>query len=179
MSDYYILSADSEAQDQVALATHPAEASRFTRRLRHRPGPRDSAPFLQWQMPTTDVFDWPWNDNGACVLSDRARSVLEPLLGPDDHIQWLPASMLTPDGEPLPYWVAHFDEPLDIYHDALTDRGPSPIPYRWTLSLSKAAGHHVFAPPSRGNLVIVSVVVADAIRAANLTGISLTACPAA
>jgi hypothetical protein len=112
-------------------------------------------------------------------MSDRARNVIEPAVGHDDHNQWLPASLLTPSGRSLTYWVAHFYEPLDIYHDGMTDRSPSGVPFRWTLSLSKVAGHHVFAPPHRGNLIIVSAPVAASVRAANLTGITLDPCPEA
>ncbi|WP_456787144.1 hypothetical protein [Cellulomonas sp. P5_C5] len=179
MSDYYTLESDGEAQNQVALSTQSGAAGNFVRSLRHRPGVRDSVPFLEWQMPTSDVFDWPWNSTNATLLSDRARTVLEPVVGVDDHVQWLPAFLLTPDGVSLQYWIAHLYEPLDIYHDGLTDLGPSGIPFEWTLSLSKAAGHHVFAPSHMSGLIILSAAAATAVRTANLAGTSLTACPSA
>ncbi|NTW42027.1 MAG: hypothetical protein HGA44_19465 [Cellulomonadaceae bacterium] len=173
-STYYAIRPD-EAQAQVALANHAPGGGRFVYGL-SRPGVRASIPALEWQLPSTTSFDWLWNVQAARLLSDRFRQVLEPFLGAEDHIQWLPARVVTRDGEPLPYWVAHFPEPLDIYDDSRTQFGPSGIPFpgRWTLSPTKVAGHHVFVPPSAVDLLIVTAPVAMAIRAAELTGLEIT-----
>ena len=118
MIGYFILESDGEAQGQVASSTQGPEAGRFVHSLRHTPGARDGAPVLEWQMATEDVFDWPWNSSLADLLSDRARTVIEPLVGPDDHVEWIPASVLTPEGVSMRYWVVHFVQPLDFYHEA-------------------------------------------------------------
>lgn len=133
-------------------------------------------PHLEFPSPEPPMLDWLPDTTSRRVLSSRAREVLEAVAGADDHLQWLPADVVTPDGAHVRYWVMHFTETPDIYDRERTDFGPSGLPMRWVVSRSKVVGRRIFAPPFLGEVFVVDDGVRAAIDAAALTGFASRSC---
>lgn len=159
------------APDGLAQPVEPADRQ-FHHRLSH-PGVIDSAPRLVWRCTgASEPTDWAATADRTRLFSPRLRELLDAYRSSADEIQWIDASLLTSEGEPLRYFVAHFPEHLDIYDVEATTWGPSGLPIRWVLSPQKIAVHHVFVPPSLYDVLIVSTTVADALRSAGITGLA-------
>ena len=96
----------------------------FIRDLNYAPGRRsDYHQPIEWQLQIERPTDWICTIEQARAVSPAVREVVEPLLGPTDEVQWIPATVRTREGEPLPYWVMHFPHPVDIYDEDRTIRG--------------------------------------------------------
>ncbi|QHT57066.1 hypothetical protein GXP71_13910 [Cellulomonas sp. H30R-01] len=159
--------------DMRALARPSEETSRaFLRELRFTPGWREDVPTLAWTMPETGAPDWVSTIELARLVSDRARAAVEPLLGTEDCVQWLPATLTTYEGDTLAYWVMHFPEPFDPYDERRTVRGPSgiPLPGRAVVSRARTAGRDVIAPQLEAASLLVSDRMLTGMLDARLTG---------
>lgn len=138
-----------------------------------REGQITDPPELAWRwLDEAPVQDWARTTDMARLVSPRMRAVLEDHLGERDVIQWLPATLTTPTGEDLPYWVMHFPVFHDVLHSS-TNWGPSGLPIRWVLDRAKLDGHHVFIVPKLNNIIIVTGKVLVALVDAGLTGFSV------
>ncbi|NKY39073.1 hypothetical protein [Cellulomonas septica] len=168
MTGYSWISVDMRALAHPSGETH----RRFLSKLNFEPGWREDVPTLAWTLSEPGRPDWVSTIELARLVSDRTRAVLEPLLGPEDRVQWLPATLTTSEGEVLPYWVMHFPEPFDPYDERRTVRGPSglPLPGGAVVSRARAAGHDVVAPPLEVSSLFVSDRVLMAMLDARLTG---------
>jgi len=144
----------------------------FVRKLRFTPGWRDDAPAIEWQLQIDQPTDWVRTIDQARAVSPAVREVVEPLLGPDDEVQWIPATVRTREGEPLPYWVMHFPHPVDIYDEDRTIRGASPIPMSAALSAAKLEGHTVVPGPLTSYTYLAEPVL-KAMQQRGLTGYSI------
>ncbi|UJP40424.1 hypothetical protein [Cellulomonas palmilytica] len=144
----------------------------FVRKLRFTPGWRMSPPSIEWQLQIDQPTDWVRNIDQARAVSPAVREVVEPLLGPADEVQWIPATVRTREGDPLPYWVMHFPHPTDIYDEDRTIRGASPIPMSAALSAAKLEGHTVVPGPLTSYTYLAEPVL-QAMKERGLTGYSI------
>lgn len=94
-------------------------------------------------------------------------------LGPQDRVQWLLATVRTPDGQVHAYEVPHFLSYPDVYDVDATDWGPSGLPIRWVLSRAKLDGLHFFARAEASGTVIVAELLLNALRDAGVTGLDV------
>lgn len=128
-------------------------------------------------MTTTDAqghprqsADMPWHGAGTIVAKNRARQVLEPVLGED--AEWLPG--YDSDGEEL--WLVHAWRVVDALDEAhshieryqSSDRIMSVR--KFALRAEAVKGARCFRLPQLPGLVLVSDEVASAADAAELHG---------
>ncbi|UJP40430.1 hypothetical protein [Cellulomonas palmilytica] len=161
----------------IARVTRPAKRvsgdRAFIRDLNYAPGRRsDYHQPIEWQLQIERPTDWICTIEQARAVSPAVREVVEPLLGPTDEVQWIPATVRTREGEPLPYWVMHFPHPVDIYDEDRTIRGASPIPMSAALSAAKLEGHTVVPGPLTSYTYLAEPVL-KAMQQRGLTGYSI------
>lgn len=150
--------------------------------VQHRleaPGRLTDPPELTWawqssRHPPTDMV---FTVDGVRLISPLVRQIFDDHLGADDDIQWLPGTVVTPDGERLPHWVPHFPVHHDLLDAGRTSYGPSGLPIRYVLSADRLHGHGVTVIAGSSVTYVVSRPVADALRAAGATGIRITPAP--
>lgn len=181
--------------DDTRIATSVGHVRDVTHRMSDE-GVVHDFPTLKWSWQGAgDPVDMPFVIGSVRVVSPRVRTVFDGHLGPADELQWLPAVVADRDGDEHPYWVPHFpvhDDVLDLEH---TTWGPSGLPVRYVYSASKLEGHAVTVYSVRARTVqvrdrtitlpsetppliyVISAEVAEALRAADITGARITPAP--
>ncbi|GEL95405.1 hypothetical protein [Cellulomonas composti] len=152
-----------------AVARRISPDRKYLTSLRHHPAVVTDPPRMEWRLTSAFAGDWMRVIDATRVVSLRARDVLEPLLGPMDVVQWLPAIVRTVADVPLDCWVMHFPEPPDIYDAARSVIGPSGLPTQPVISATKVAGHEIIGPRSQSRTFVSDKVLA-AMRASGLNG---------
>lgn len=138
------------------------------------PAPVSDGPELVWSwVAPARLRDWCPAVTGTRLFSHRMADVVRAHLGPLDAVQWLPATVLTPDGTAHPYEVPHFLEYPDIYDGVATEWGPSGLPTRWALSRAKLEGRHFVARWRSAGTAIISEVMRTALIEAEVTGVDV------
>ena len=128
-------------------------------------------------MLTTDAqgnprqpADMPWHGSGTMVLKDRARRVLEPVLGED--AEWLPG--YDSNGEDL--WLVHAWRVVDALDEEHSDverfksSGRIMRVRRYVLHDEAVKGVRCFRLPQQLSRILVTDEVASAVSAAGLHG---------
>jgi len=144
----------------------------FSRRLR-RPGRLTEIPDLRWTWPNSEH---PPGDivvavDGERVVSQRMKDILESHQTVDDEIQWLPGTVIGPNGIEQPHWVPHFPQQLDLYDHEHSTFGPNGLPIRYVLSASKLASHAVTIMGAKAMTFVLAERVVDDLKHAGCTGL--------
>ena len=173
MADYFeIAQMDTGDARMIARVITPAGPYLYERF--HDPSPIEDSPELSWSWDApAQLRDWCPAIARARLFSPRMAGLVRAHAGPRDRVQWLAASVLTPDGVAHPYEVPHFLEYPDMYDEEATDWGPSGLPIRWVLSRPKLTGLHFFARPRAAGPVIVADTLLTAMQDAELTGLDI------
>ena len=173
MTDYFEVS-QRHSSDARMIARVIAPRGPYLHERFHDPSPIRDAPAISWSWDAPASLDdfCPTTTPGR-VFSPRMAELVRAHLGPRDRVEWLPASVLTPDGVAHPYEVPHFLHYPDMYDDEATEWGPSGLPIRWVLSRPKLAGLHFFARPRAAGPVIVDEALLTAMQDAGLTGLDI------
>lgn len=173
MTDYFEI-AQRDTGDARMIARSVAPPGLYIFERFHDPHPIADAPDLVWSWDApAPLRDWCPAIGRARVFSPRMAELVRAHLGPRDRVEWLAATVLTPDGLAHPYEVPHFLHYPDMYDDGATEWGPSGLPIRWVLSRPKLAGLHFFARPRAAGPVIVDEALLTAMQDAGLTGLDI------
>lgn len=131
-----------------------------------------------WARPTFELedgefCDYPTNENGWPLCSERLRRVVDDTRAPDDEVRWLPATIVGPGKESRGYFVLDVRMRLDCLDRQRSiimsdDRVVKPV-----LDLSAIGGHRLFSWPGTGwRYIAISEEVREAIAHARCTGVA-------
>lgn len=126
-----------------------------------------------WQPPKLhltdgDFGDYLANDIGVRLCSDKMRETLGKNAGPQDDLQWLPASVEDDAGGSRVYWVLHFPSPDDVISKERSIFADDFV-VKLVLRRDRLVGHRVFSYSGGGNMPLI---VLDEVR----EGLLLSGC---
>lgn len=112
--------------------------------------------------------------SGMDIYSTRMRKLIDELV-PEGEVQWLPATVVDPDGASHDYWVVNPligpEDLLDPEHSVTTDL-PVPQPLiKATYRAEVLAGHHMVRYPY-GVTPVVSQTLLDTLVEHGITGLA-------
>jgi len=114
--------------------------------------------------------DMPWHGAGTMVLKEKARQVLEPVLGEDAEL----LSAYDAEGEPL--WFVHAWRIVDALDEEASDvqrfqsSGRIMNVRRWSLRAAAVGDLKCFRVPQQRSKMLVTDRVATAVSSAGLHG---------
>jgi len=173
MTEYYeIAQHDTGHAGMVARKVSPTGP--FIRERFYDPAPIVEGPEIIWSWDApAPMRDWCPAITRTPVFSRRMADVVRTHIGPLDAVEWVAATVLTPDGATHKYEMPHFLEYPDIYDELATEWGPSGLPTRWVLSREKLQGRHFVARWRSAGTVIISEVMRTALIEAEVTGVDV------
>lgn len=126
---------------------------------------------LRLTIDSDTLVDYQPNNAGVRLCSKRMRHVIDGVLGPRDHAQWLPAVVADVFGVEHGYNVMHVPDLDDVLDDdaSLVVDGFTVKP---VLSIAKTEGRNVMRVPESILTLIVSEKVRQAILNAGCSGIN-------
>lgn len=103
-------------------------------------------PYGSWEVQALEVRDGELADlqpsiDRLLVCSDRLKIELDDAKSPNDHLEWLPISMRSPDGGVFDYWLLLFPDPQPISDSDLSSSG---VPFTPTPDFGRMAGRAIF-----------------------------------
>lgn len=174
MSDFYWISQEyPEDQDRFAKLVEPRDD--YTYFQFYVPKPIGAPPPLVWSWSAGDeLADWCPATSIARLFSPRMAEVVQANLGPKDQVQWIPATVLTPDGQSHPRLIPHFLAQPSLIDERARDWWMTGVYTDQVLSRTKAEGRHFTGRVNAAGSIVVSATMLDALLDANLTGIVVT-----
>jgi len=156
---------------------HDFSFSRLTREA----GRMTNVPDLRWSWPhrTHRPGDIVGVSDGVRVISPVMKDILDSHRTSEDEIQWVPATVVDPEGRALPHWVPHFPQQLDLYDHEQSTFGPNGLPIRYVLSASKLASHAVTIMGAKAMTFVLAERVVDDLKNAGCIGLMYMKLPIA
>jgi hypothetical protein len=124
-----------------------------------------------WGSPDKPPGDILAELDGMRLVSPKVKDILEAHRTPEDALQWIPGTVITPDGSEHPHWVAHFPEHYDLLDHDLSTFGPSGLPILSVLSAAKLAPHAVTLMSRLSFTFLLAEKVVDDLRSAGCQGV--------
>jgi len=158
--------------DASQMARPLGHGREITRRLAD-PGIVADPPDLKWVWgsPNHPPGDIVAERNGLRLVSPKVRDILEAHRTPQDALQWIPGTVITPDGSEHPHWVAHFPEHYELLDRRRSTFGPSGIAMLIVLSAAKVAPHAVALMSRYSFTFLLAEQVVEGLQSAGCRGL--------
>ena len=133
----------------------------------HKPGVAEDFPVLDLTMDGRPMRHYVGGTRRNDLASSALRAVVEPLLAPDDEVQWLPADLrLTPGARPERWWFVNPLRVLPLHREASSYGGLTPVAVA-VIDGARVEGRRIFKLPY-GYPPVVHQVIRDAVEDAGL-----------
>ncbi len=99
--------------------------------------------------------DYPANDLGGRLCSEKLKTIIEENRSKNDVLQWLKAIVADAKGEERDYYILHFPVEHDVLDKKKTIFADGDFVVKAVISLEAAKNHEVFTHPTGGRITLI------------------------